>query len=134
MTGLELIVAAIAASFAGHQIQIECVPNADLPRTYVAYAHADGSGATISIDTCRSVRWIVKHPDRPNVDPYAAYDFMVIGHEAAHLLGNPDERGATCWSLGSMVRVLRGIGVRAHTARIMRQDARESIADPAYYC
>lgn len=142
MTGLELIVAAVATLFSGQPATIECLPAPQMnERRQQAGlredAHAWALNGTITLykGSCQDIAWIVRNPARANEPAFASVELLVLGHEVAHTLGNHDERGATCWGLGSMARVAKALGVRPRTARIMRNEAREAMrAAPDYYC
>lgn len=143
MTGLELAVAAVAALFSNQPATIECLPKPDMDARKAAFAmhdftHAYAADLTTIVlyDTaCENIQWIVENPARANEPAFADVDLMVLGHEVAHTLGNLDERGATCWSLGNLVRVAKTLGVRPRIARVMRNEARDAMrGEPDRYC
>lgn len=77
---------------------------------------------TMGETACRRLARLVAKPRRTTQrrDDWVSFDVMALGHEVAHALGNEDEAGATCWSLGRMARVLEYAGVKAERARRMR--------------
>lgn len=120
----------LAVAFAMQPVQASCLPDADvkaravdlgIPGAY-AFAVVGSRELTMGETACRRLAGLVARPRRTTQrrDDWLAFDVMALGHEVAHALGNQDEDGATCWSLGRMQRVLEYAGVRAARARRMR--------------
>lgn len=120
----------LAVVFAMQPVQATCLPDVELKARAIehgipgAYSFAVvGSRELVMGETaCGRLARLVARPARTTQrrDDWVAFDVMALGHEVAHALGNRDETGATCWSLGRMVRVLEYAGVKAARARRMR--------------
>ena len=120
----------LAVAFALSPVNAECLPDAEvkaravehgIPGAY-SFAVVGSRELTMGETACGRLARLVAQPARTTQrrDDWVAFDVMALGHEVAHALGNQDETGATCWSLGRMQRVLEYAGVRAPRARRMR--------------